>query len=242
MLLHECDSHEIEPDRSSVLDLLGYPDEADLSPEVTDLVERAYELFHRATEARGISEAITRDEFTAIFPGEGMNDPESPVATIYPGADDLALSAVTLGGEVSETITRLFGENDFAFATVFDAVASGGADLLAEVVMRAYLERSGLTGGEESGRASLLYSPGYCGWHVSGQRTLFRRLQPERIGIELLESCLMRPSKSVSGVIVTGAAEIHRFVPDFTFCADCATKSCRERIASLGHPGAPTGG
>ena len=171
-----------------------------------------------------------------------MNDPEAPVATIYPGADDLALLAVTLGVEVSTTITRLFSENDFAFATVFDAVASGGADFLAEVAMRAHLERSGLAGGEQSDEASLLYSPGYCGWHVSGQRALFHRLKPERIGIELLESCLMQPSKSVSGVIVTGPAEIHRFVPDFAFCADCATKSCRERIASLGHAGTPTGG
>jgi hypothetical protein len=43
----------------------------------------------------------------------------------------------------------------------------------------------------------------------------------------------MKPSKSVSGVIVTGPVAIHRFTPDFGFCADCTTKGCRERIASF---------
>ncbi len=228
-----CTSPEIEPARSSVLHLLGIPTDADLSSEVTEIFDRAFDLFHQCAEPRGISEAITIDEFATIYPGEGMNDPETPLETMYPQADDLALFAVTLGHEVNENIARLFAENDFAFATIFDAVASEGAECLADVVMRGYLEQTGQSGDRSADQAALRYSPGYCGWHVSGQRTLFPRLRPERIGIELLESCLMQPSKSVSGVIVTGPSDIHRFAPDFTFCADCATKSCRERIAEL---------
>jgi len=232
-ITQECASREIEPVRSSVLDLLGIPVDTDLRSDVTEMFDRAFDLFHRTAAPRGISEDITREEFTAIYAGDGKNDPETPLETIYPHADNLALFTVTLGSEVSESITRLFEENDFAFATIFDAVASEGADRLADMVMRGHLEMTDTTDGEAAGTATVRYSPGYCGWYVSGQRALFARLQPERIGVELLESCLMTPSKSISGVIVTGPAEIHRFVPDFMFCADCVTKSCRERIAEL---------
>jgi len=232
-ITQECTSQEIEPERSSVLHLLGIPTSADLRSEVTEMFDRAFDLFHRSVEPRGISEVITREEFAVLHAGVGKNDPENPLETIYPLADDLALFTVTLGNEVSENITRLFEENDFAFATILDAVASEGAERLADVMMRGHLAMTGEIDGQVTGAATLHYSPGYCGWHVSGQLALFARLRPERIGVELLESCLMVPSKSVSGVIVTGPAEIHRFVPDFIFCADCVTKSCRDRIAEL---------
>ncbi len=120
-----------------------------------------------------------------------------------------------------------------AFAPIFDAVASEGAERLADVVMRGHLALTEGIDGQMTGTGTLRYSPGYCGWHVSGQPALFARLRPERIGVELMESCLMKPSKSVSGVIVTGPTEIHRFVPDFMFCNDCLTRSCRDRIAEL---------
>ncbi|MFC1500013.1 vitamin B12 dependent-methionine synthase activation domain-containing protein [Candidatus Zixiibacteriota bacterium] len=232
-ITQDCTSRDIEPARPSVLHLLGIPSDADLRSEVTEMFDRAFDLFHRSAEPRGISESVTREEFAAIHAGDGRNDPDTPLVFIYPRADDLALFAVTLGDRVSEEIRRLFAENDFAFATIFDAVASEGAELLADVVMQNYREMRNGTGGAKTGSATLRYSPGYCGWHVSGQHALFPRLRPEQIGIELLESSLMKPSKSISGVFVTGSAQIHKFVPDYPFCSDCTTKSCRDRIAEL---------
>ncbi|MFH1765721.1 MAG: vitamin B12 dependent-methionine synthase activation domain-containing protein, partial [Gemmatimonadota bacterium] len=81
----------------------------------------------------------------------------------------------------------------------------------------------------------LPYSPGYCGWHITGQKELFAFLDPQQIGISLNASCLMSPIKSVSGVLVVGHPEIHDFENDFDFCFDCATWECRSRIASLFH-------
>ncbi|MCK4414710.1 MAG: hypothetical protein KAY32_14345 [Candidatus Eisenbacteria sp.] len=81
--------------------------------------------------------------------------------------------------------------------------------------------------------ACLRYSPGYCGWNISGQRALFAALKPERIGITLRPSMLMEPLKSVSGVVVGGRPEIHRFADRYPFCADCRTHGCRERIRKV---------
>ena len=77
------------------------------------------------------------------------------------------------------------------------------------------------------------YSTGYCGWHMSGQKKLFGFLHPEDIGIMLLDSYLMKPLKSISGVIVVGEKEIHRFKDSYPFCSDCKTHSCRKRIKAL---------
>jgi hypothetical protein len=45
----------------------------------------------------------------------------------------------------------------------------------------------------------------------------------------------MQPLKSVSGVLVAGPGSIHDFDDDFDFCDECATRQCRERIASISH-------
>jgi hypothetical protein len=43
----------------------------------------------------------------------------------------------------------------------------------------------------------------------------------------------MDPLKSISGVIVAGRAEIHEFDNDYDFCAECGTRTCRERIDQI---------
>ena len=110
------------------------------------------------------------------------------------------------------------------------------ARLPRRLVERHFLEslsRATPAQGEDSPAQALRYSPGYCGWHVSGQRALFAALRPAEIGLALRESCLMDPLKSISGVLVSGAPRIHDFVDDYPFCAECAERACRDRIASL---------
>jgi len=116
---------------------------------------------------------------------------------------------------------------------MLDAVASERADHAAQRLAEDY--RAGLVerGETDTETAVLPYSPGYCGWHITGQIRLFDYLVPQKIGMTLNASCLMQPLKSVSGVLVAGAASIHSFDNDFEFCDDCATQDCRARIASV---------
>jgi ArsR family metal-binding transcriptional regulator len=43
----------------------------------------------------------------------------------------------------------------------------------------------------------------------------------------------MYPLKSISGVLVAGDMDIHRFKPKFTFCKNCKEHKCVSRLAIL---------
>jgi hypothetical protein len=219
---------EAMPPRGGVLERMGMASPSDLSARTGALLELATGEFARLAEPRGLAEDVTAEEFAAVYAGEGRNSEETPLAQIWPRADSLALYAATLGERVSARIAELFAAGDMAAGFVLDAVASVSADLLTDRLACRFGAR--LPG---EGTAVLGYSPGYCGWHISGQRRLFERLGPDEIGISLNDSCLMRPLKSVSGVLVAGTAPIHRFRPEFTCCAECTTRQCLPRMRSV---------
>jgi len=219
---------EAMPPRGGVLERMGMASPSDLSARTGALLESAADEFARLVEPRGLAEDVTAAEFAAVYAGEGLNSRETPLAQVWPRADSLALYAATLGEPISTRIAELFAAGDMAAGFVLDAVASVSADLLTDRLAGRLRAR---VAGE--GTAVLGYSPGYCGWHISGQRRLFERLGPDEIGISLNDSCLMRPLKSVSGVLVAGAAPIHRFRPEFTFCEECTTRQCLPRMRSV---------
>ena len=170
-----------------------------------------------------------------LRPG-GRDGPEAVVSWIAPRSEALALFAATLGGGVSREIERLSAAGAHPLAVALDAAASCMASRCADHLAAAF-QRHLAAHGAPAGLRVLPYSPGYCGWPVTGQRALFARLRPERIGIRLGSGCLMRPVKSVSGVLVAALPAVHRFEPGFPYCASCRDRSCTERMRSL----APSG-
>jgi AcrR family transcriptional regulator len=221
------------PDWRSVLTSQGIPPDANLPDRLRELMDAALKHYRGLAEPHGLTCELSLANFQEIYRGEGQNAHATPLEAIAPRADHLALFAVTLGEPVCRKIRELFQRNDFALATMLDAIASERADAAAAAAgghFLSSLERDGLAG--PSIRV-LAYSPGYCGWHITGQRKLFEFLQPDRIGITLNASCLMQPLKSVSGVIVAGTPDTHAFDDDFDFCSSCATRQCRDRIGSI---------
>jgi hypothetical protein len=219
---------EAVPVETDVLESQGMPERNRLPERITALLDEAMRLFAELSQPRGLLQDACALEFETIYRGEGLNAEATPLESVYPQAEALALFAATLGEPVSGRISALFAENDPALAYMLDAVASVSADRLATLMGERLLRRL-----EEEGIAVLPYSPGYCGWHISAQRKLFDRLRPEEIGIRLNDSYLMQPLKSVSGVLVAGPGPIHRFRPRFSFCEECKTRTCGERMASV---------
>ncbi len=213
-----------------VLALQGVPRGARLDGRIAALLGEGISLYESLAEPVGVLEEVDGAEFAEVYAGAGRNEPRTPLAFIHPRAERLCLFAVTVGGAVSLRISELFQAQEFALGAMLDAAASQGAELCAAFLEARYDGLVAERGAPAARSAYLRYSPGYCGWHVSGQKRLFQRLRPEEIGITLRESCLMEPLKSISGVIAGGPADIHDFDNDYPFCAECRGKDCRARI------------
>jgi hypothetical protein len=221
------------PDRPTVLRAQGIPAEAEIPARIALLVDEGFEIYSANVEAAGIRSEVSIEEFGSIYCGEGKNASPTPLDAIFPNAHRLALFAVTVGEAVCSEIRRLFKEGDPPLGYTLDTIASAGAEGLADAMVRDYQDELSRSDRSASNIRVLPYSPGYCGWHVSGQAKLFDVLRPERVGISLNSSYLMEPLKSVSGVLVAADREVHDFEIEFGFCTDCADQECRGRIRSV---------
>jgi hypothetical protein len=229
----EFQRSDLAPDRDDVLDRLGIPPGTVLAERTEGIYAAAAAILAESAAPAGVLADISVAEFRAVYDGEGRNAGRSPVADIVGRAEHLALFAVTLGEPVSRAVHDRLAEQDFALAYVLDAMASVAADDVADLAERRFAAMLREGGWATPDGAVLRYSPGYCGWDVTGQRRLFAYLEPEQIGLRLGESFLMQPLKSVSGAIIAGARAIHRFPLTYDFCESCETRTCRSRLRTL---------
>lgn len=232
-MILEFAAADVAPEKRAVLQSLGIPPDVTVPERIEELYAQGFQLLEETTAPVGVIADISIEEFEAVYDGEGLNDRDSVVGDIFPKAERLALFAVTIGDRTPRAITEGFESKDFALASMLDALASESADLAAEIAERRYEQHLRDGGWGDSDGGVLRYSPGYCGWNVTGQKKLFQYLEPEQIGLTLTDSCLMQPLKSVSGVIVAGPKAIHRFKPTYSFCSTCETHACRERMRAL---------
>jgi len=224
---------DLAPARDAVLAQLGIPAGTTLSGPVEETYGRAAERFAALVAPAGVLADLSAEAFAEVYAGDGRNAPRTPVEAIAAKAEHRALFAVTLGQPLGEAVAAGFAHEDFALAYLIDAMASVAADAAAGVAERWYARALREHGWATPDGAVLRYSPGYCGWDITGQRRLFAYLRPERAGITLTDSCLMQPLKSVSGVLIAGPRAIHRFPPDYDFCERCGERTCRDRLAAL---------
>lgn len=224
---------EVTPSPAMILSGQSIPEERLSDERTAGLAQEAVISFRRLAAPQGIIAEVDADAFQKIYVGAGMNETPAPVDEIARHAGSFSLFAVTVGHAVGDEISRRFGVNDFASGAMLDAAASVGADLAAEAVQQYCEKEMRDSGSLDSSIEVLRFSPGYCGWHVSGQGRLFDRLKPTQIGLSLSDSFLMQPLKSVSGVVMTGPLDIFDIDDTYSFCAACESHSCRDRFEAL---------
>jgi hypothetical protein len=224
------DLEDARPERNEVLSAQGLPAAHELPERLRPLLEEAFREFDAHAEPRAIANEVSLSDLDDLLDGFDGPVEETVIGQVYPRGEAFALYVATLGAPLAQRIQEMFATNDLGRGWMLDAVASSGADRLSDLLSVRFeeeLARNGIA------PRVLPYSPGYCGWTVRGQRNLFARLGPGAIGVTLNDSCLMTPIKSVSGVLVAGPGEIHRFRPTFDFCNDCKTHACGARMASV---------
>jgi hypothetical protein len=224
---------EITPTAQEVLENQGMAGRQNLPARIISLLNSALDLFKKLAEPRGIMEDRALSDFPAVYDGNSLNSPKGPVPMIVPQADALAFFAATMGDTLMAKSSELFAAGGPALGFMLDAVNTAGAEHLGYKMALRFMEFLP----EEKRRSRNLkaqyYCPGHCGWHISGQEKLFQALRPEEIGITLKPSWAMQPLKSISGILVVGDIQAHRFRPVFSFCEQCKEHKCVQRLKML---------
>jgi len=127
----------------------------------------------------------------------------------------------TLGPGIEEEVGVLMQDNDLSEAYILDAMGSVAVEDLVDKFQQTIkyeCERVGKT-------VTLRFSPGYCDWSLTEQRKLFSLFEPEEVPVQLLDSCLMQPVKSISGVfgIVPQGSAL------YNPCRYCDDRACKAR-------------
>jgi hypothetical protein len=224
---------EIIPTVQEVLENQGMAGRPNLPARITALLNSALDLFKKLAEPKGIMEDLAIPDFQAIYDGNGLNSTEGPVPMIVSQADALALFAATMGDALMAKSSELFAAGGPALGYMLDAVNTSGAEHLGQQMARRFLEFLPEEKRHAINAKAQYYCPGHCGWHISGQNKVFQALRPEEIGITLKPSWAMYPLKSISGILVVGDIQIHRFQPAFSFCKQCKEHKCVQRLKIL---------
>ena len=219
-------AEELIPRKQQVMTSIGISEGVKIPEEILALYAEAMEEFRNLSDPKGFYKIIAKKDLNRIYKGEGSNDFETPAELIYKRSDNLALFVFTLGVKVSDRIHDLMVEKDYPLGYMMDRIASESVENAAAFAEIDFAKSS-------KTEKAFLYSPGYCGWHITAQHKIFEFLKPEEIGVTLSDSSLMSPIKSVTGILISGEKDIHRFKNNYSFCKSCIGFSCRSRIASL---------
>lgn len=147
------------------------------------------------------------------------------ITSFLKGSDQAALFTCTAGYEVEKWSKQYEADGDFVMSYVVDATGS----LLVEGAMDIVYEK--LKEFTDSNNLSITnrYSPGYCEWKVVDQQKLFSFLPDNFCNVNLSESSLMNPVKSVSGIVGIGKSVTHRGY----ICDTCSSKDCVYRAKKM---------
>jgi len=215
----------INIDSKQILNQIGYEDEYKPSVKIKSLVDDYIENYHNLVEYaysytfRDI-ESVHGD---CVDIGDSVTLESKVISRLAKRCDRFAVFVLTIGDHLEEMVAYLAENGLVLQATVLDAVGSGAAEELANLVE----DRIRDIVSYQDQNISRRFSPGYCDWDVSQQEMLFRILNDDTAGVILTEEYLMLPRKSVSGIIGIGGYESE--VEDYNPCRSCLKQDCPGR-------------
>jgi hypothetical protein len=201
---------------------LGYPREVAPAPRIAERIAQIVTEARPCLRPRGaysLYAVSSRTPRSLKLDGTTIS---GNVGEFLALADRVAVFVVTVGEEISH-LAASAGKNGDAFAAwVMDALGSWAAEGAADALMvriRCHLK--------DQEELTLRYSPGYCGMDIAQQRKLFQLVQADSVGVKLLPSLLMRPLKSISGIV--GLAPREAVSSYHSPCDICPQVGCHMR-------------
>jgi hypothetical protein len=141
-------------------------------------------------------------------------------------AEAVCCFVATVGPALEMEVQRQMQQRRYADAYVLDAMGS----MSAENIVEQFYRRTARSLAENGRGVTLRFSPGYCDWPLDQQRPLFELFSDHPpLKVRLSGSCLMSPSKSVSGLFGILPAGIPGAHPAYNPCSACDKRDCIAR-------------
>jgi hypothetical protein len=214
--------------------LLGYPRGWTLDGRAQELGDEAREWYARHgrpwSYARGV-EGIRIHEAAVVVDGVKFNSTRLSTTLVAAGADRAFLVAVSAGPELEEEALVRWRDgkpDEYFFFEVF------GSAVVEHLVT---MTGARLCAWAEGEHAAVLphYSPGYPEWTIDEQSKLLdviRAPRPAAVPLEVFESGMLRPKKSLLAVFgVTSHVDRVRPLTELSPCENCSFVPCQYRRA-----------
>ncbi len=189
-----------EPALHQVYSRMGFkPRRAEIPSTMRSLIEEVLQLGRELVKPRAIyrRRGIVRIDQEGIELEDGLQISSLKVRHWMEGCHSLYLAAVTLGPDLDRRVQELSTGGDVTRAFLLNAYGAEAAEALMESLDAHLADLDSQRGFSTTKR----YSPGYGDWRISAQKELLDHLEAHRIGIQLTDSFMMIPEKSVSAII-----------------------------------------
>ena len=219
------DNFEVSIDPQVILLVHGYGADKKPRPSIVDMVSRIAEeagalirpraIYREFTVARLDTESVTLENGIQLSIGR-------KISSLWQGSRALGMSLCTLGPQLEDRVSALLEEGEQMQALNLDIAGTIALGIVGYQVQNMACGRLSAEGVE----AGPWLNPGYINWPLTDQRLIFSMLPAESIGVELNDSCMMIPKKSVTvcagiGAIGSGAG--------FNRCRHCGVAKCQFR-------------
>jgi hypothetical protein len=223
-VLHRIDQVPEPVDLGEVLRYLGYPPGVEPNRHLAEILDDWVLKASRRASPRAVYMVLPvtelRPRSLRLETATGEVEFRGAVGEFLGAAECVAAFIATAGPDVELLASELMRQGESLAGLIVNSVGAERAEAAEAVVIQQLREQS-----REFGFAPTLpYSPGYCGMALTQQRTLFGLFGDYDVGVTLTDSCLMRPLKSVSGLIGLGPAE--RVAAFGSPCDRCELYTC----------------
>ena len=191
-------------DRGEVLRYLGYPVDVLPQPQILESIDRwigeAAALAKTWAVSMVFPVAAVESRRLVLETSVGSVAFRGAIGEFLGASQYIAAFIATAGPDIEQAASKLLAEGDELAAMVLNAVGAERAEA-AEAAAAALLRSRAAS---VDFALTLPYSPGYCGMALTEQRTLFSLFEDVELRVSLTSSCMMRPIKSISGLIGIG--------------------------------------
>ncbi|MEA2022592.1 MAG: vitamin B12 dependent-methionine synthase activation domain-containing protein [Candidatus Caldatribacteriota bacterium] len=222
---------KLKIDKDEVLRYQGYNKRKVIKPKkiilqiIEEEIERACNLYkpqgiYDSFKIKSMSFSKKRVDLENHFSFSFNNS----VTDFLKGADYLVLGVVTIGDILEDKISEYFNRKEYPRGLALDTIGTVAVRYLSQYVISIICRESK----EKNLQTTKRFTPGTAEWDISEQKYIFEMIPAYKIGVELTNSFMMTPQKSLSWAIGVGK-NILRLSKDDNSCRICQAIDCQYR-------------